>query len=106
MAINLRRVPLHKEVCSKCNCLKAVSARDNNEKPLCRNCEPMESCSRCKKPCTPIAERLEGGAIICKNCYKKDPRHWEKCSLCGKESSVEKRTEANEPICRRCYIKT
>lgn len=71
----------------------------------CRRCYDNTrrgQCGRCGRTKVRIGSRRHDGTILCHPCYRSDPLNFERCTTCGDERNIVRRT-GEQRICRRCY---
>jgi hypothetical protein len=71
---------------------------------ICESCHRLaqapSSCTRCARPGRPHARF--GEELLCRNCYRKDPRSHRECGKCGRIRPIDQRAEDGSLLCPTC----
>lgn len=70
---------------------------------ICERCHDADHplvCTKCGRTGGPHSRFDE--ELLCRNCYRKDPRSHRQCSQCGRMRPVDQRSQDGEPLCQAC----
>lgn len=70
---------------------------------MCERCHQVAQpsvCTRCGRPSKPHSRF--GEELLCRNCYRRDPRSHRECSKCGCMRPIEQRDPDGGPLCQAC----
>lgn len=75
------------------------------EQRCCRRCyddTQRAICARCGRRDARIATRTLDGDPLCHQCWRTDSINFERCSHCGRDGNIVRRTE-DQQLCSRCF---
>ena len=67
---------------------------------ICSEAANPSECTRCGGSGR-VAARF-GAELLCRKCFRQDPRSHRECSKCGRSRPVEQRGEDDAPLCQAC----